>query len=76
MSANVTTGRVESVIATMDCTSPREIKDGSGMPGTWVLSDVIASVIAQWINEEDTPDHQWSDSDIVDYINETYPVIV
>jgi hypothetical protein len=78
---------VEQVRAAMlkmnqDCT--REINDGSGESGTFTLRDTIltdgsfciCNNINQWINEQyDSTDdtHDWTEQDIIDYVNETYP---
>ena len=73
---NVTKMQVEQAIEKMDQTIEREINDGSGMAGTWKLSDVIAGNITDWINEEGNDDdhpHIWTEQDIVDYIDKTYP---
>ena len=74
---NVTLKQVENAIDEMDCVSEREINDGSGMEETFVLSDVIADNITQWINEEendaDDP-YTWTEEDIIDYIDKTYPI--
>ena len=74
---NVTLKQVENAIDEMDCVSEREINDGSGIEGTFVLSDVIADNITQWINEEendaDDP-YTWTEEDIIDYIDKTYPI--
>ena len=75
---NVTLKQVENAIDEMDCVSEREINDGSGIEGTFVLSDVIADNITQWINEEendaDDP-YTWTEEDIIDYIDKTYPIL-
>jgi len=74
---NVTLQQVESAIAKMNQTDERDINDGSGLPGTWKLSDIIAPNIVDWINEEgndeDNP-YAWTESDIIAYINKTYPI--
>jgi hypothetical protein len=72
----VTKIQVEQAIAKMDQTAERTINDGSGMTGTFHLSDVIADNITQWINEEydsEEDTYEWTESDIIDYIDETYP---
>ena len=72
----VTKNQVELAIAKMDQTTERTINDGSGMAGTFQLSDAIADNITQWINDEyesDEDAYEWTESDIIDYIDETYP---
>ena len=77
----VTKEQVKKAIAEMDQTVDRTINDGSGMTGTFKLcdmrSDSIADNIADWINDEydsDEDTYEWTESDIIDYIDETYPV--
>ena len=76
----VTKQQVEQAIAKMDQTTERTINDGSGMTGTFricdMLSDSIADNIADWINEaydSDEDTYEWTESDIIDYIDDTYP---
>ncbi len=65
---------VLSAIAKMDQTTTRTIDDGSGTCGTFQLSDAIADNVTQWINEEyDEDTYEWTESDIVAYIDATYP---
>jgi len=78
----VTKIQVEQAIAKMDQTTERTINDGSGIPGTFQLGDVLACNFADnimdWINErydDDTNEYEWTESDIIDYIDETYPPI-
>jgi hypothetical protein len=75
----VTKIQVEQAITKMDQTTERTINDGSGMTGTFQLNDSIADNITQWINDEydsDEDTYEWTESDIIDYIDETYPEVL
>ena len=62
----------------MDQAVERAINDGSGMTDTFRLSDAVAHNIVQWINDaydSDEDTYEWTESDIIDYIDETYPEV-